>query len=85
MEPGPPPPGLPDWRHETCASCHPAEAEAWARSGHATARTNFVFQRALTEERPDWCVRCHAPLAAPLASKDGASPPSREAPPRSRV
>jgi nitrate/TMAO reductase-like tetraheme cytochrome c subunit len=63
MELGPLPAELESWDAAACVSCHPAQAEAWARSGHATARTDFVFQAALAEDRPEWCVGCHAPLA----------------------
>jgi hypothetical protein len=55
--------GLKDWSAATCAKCHAAEAEDWQHSGHAAARTNFVFQAALRFDEPEWCVRCHAPLA----------------------
>lgn len=67
MELGPLPAGLESWDAATCIACHPAQGEAWARSGHATARTNFVFQAALLEDRPEWCVGCHAPLARDLS------------------
>ncbi|MBS2026586.1 MAG: hypothetical protein JST54_01675 [Deltaproteobacteria bacterium] len=65
---GPVAPGLEDWSQVRCASCHADEARAWAQSGHATARTNFVFQAALTADDPTWCLRCHAPLARDLSA-----------------
>lgn len=66
MEPGPAPHGLPDWNVQRCAECHPAQVESWRHSGHATARMDDVFQVALTEDRPAWCVQCHAPFARNL-------------------
>ncbi|WP_371745719.1 multiheme c-type cytochrome [Myxococcus sp. CA033] len=66
MEVGPAPHGLPDWSVQRCAECHAPQVEAWKRSGHATARTDDVFQVAITEDRPAWCVQCHAPLARNL-------------------
>ncbi|WIG96017.1 multiheme c-type cytochrome [Myxococcus sp. SDU36] len=66
MDVGPAPHGLPDWRVQRCAECHAAQVDAWRHSGHATARTDDVFQVALTEDRPAWCVQCHAPLARNL-------------------
>jgi len=59
---GTPPSGF-AWRTEDCIRCHPAQGEAWRHSGHAQARSSFVFQAALAVESPQWCVRCHAPLA----------------------
>lgn len=76
MEPGPAPHGLPDWDVQRCAECHPAQVESWRNSGHATARDDDVFQVALTEDRPAWCVQCHAPLARNLES----GPPRSSAP-----
>ncbi len=55
--------GLKDWSQARCAKCHEDHADAWKHSGHAAARTNFVFQAALRFDEPTWCVRCHAPLA----------------------
>ncbi|QSQ28267.1 hypothetical protein JY651_26305 [Pyxidicoccus parkwayensis] len=66
MEPGPAPHGLPDWDAQRCAECHPAQVESWRNSGHANGRIDDVFQVALTEDRPAWCVQCHAPLARNL-------------------
>src|SRR4051812_4070831 len=63
MELPPLAPGLKSWSAQSCAKCHAATADAWAHSGHAAARTNFVFQAALRFDEPTWCVRCHAPLA----------------------
>ncbi len=73
MEPGPAPHGLPDWDVKRCAECHPAQVESWRNSGHANARIDDVFQVAITEDRPAWCVQCHAPLARNL--ERGALPP----------
>src|SRR5258705_13622099 len=55
--------GLKDWSARGCAKCHAQTAEDLQHSGHAAARTNFVFQAALRFDEPTWCVRCHAPLA----------------------
>ncbi|MCP3143532.1 cytochrome c family protein [Pyxidicoccus xibeiensis] len=66
MDVGSAPHGLPDWGVQRCAGCHPAQVDSWRHSGHATARTDDVFQVALTEDRPGWCVQCHAPLARNL-------------------
>lgn len=57
------PKGLHGWSTKECASCHAREARDWMLSGHASARTNFVFQAALQIESPTWCVQCHAPLS----------------------
>ncbi|MCI0570340.1 MAG: cytochrome c family protein [Myxococcaceae bacterium] len=76
MQLGPLPAGLATWDAATCARCHPDEAEAWSRSGHARARTDLLFQAALTQDRPEWCVGCHAPLARDT----GRVVPSAEAP-----
>ncbi|MFY1825638.1 multiheme c-type cytochrome [Myxococcus fulvus] len=73
MEVGPAPHGLPDWSIQRCAECHAPEVDAWRHSGHASARTDDVFQVAITEDRPGWCVQCHAPLAQNL--ERGALPP----------
>jgi hypothetical protein len=63
MELPPVPRGLKDWSQARCVKCHEPDAELWQHSGHAAARTNFVFQAALRFDEPTWCVRCHAPLA----------------------
>jgi hypothetical protein len=63
MDLGPPPAGLPDWSARRCQGCHPAQAAAFALSGHAQARTSFVFAAALRREEPGFCLRCHAPQA----------------------
>ena len=77
MEPGPAPHGLPDWGVQRCAECHSEQVEQWRNSGHATARKDDVFQVALTEDRPAWCVQCHAPFARNL--ERGAPPPDSPA------
>jgi hypothetical protein len=41
---------------------------SWRHSGHATSRLDDVFQVAITEDRPAWCVQCHAPFARNLES-----------------
>ena len=66
MEAGPAPHDLPDWSVQRCAECHAAQVESWRHSGHAQARVDDVFQVALTEDRPGWCVQCHAPFARNL-------------------
>jgi hypothetical protein len=63
MELPPVPLGLKDWSQARCVKCHEPHADAWQHSGHAAARTNFVFQAALRFDEPQWCVRCHAPQA----------------------
>ncbi|MCY1045480.1 multiheme c-type cytochrome [Corallococcus sp. bb12-1] len=77
MEPGPAPHGLPDWDVRRCEECHAEQVTQWRASGHATARTDDVFQVAITEDRPAWCVQCHAPFARNL--KRGALPPDSPA------
>ncbi|MCP3097475.1 cytochrome c family protein [Myxococcus sp. K15C18031901] len=74
MEVGEAPHGLPDWSVSRCEGCHAEQVESWRHSGHATARTDDVFQVAITEDRPGWCVQCHAPLARNL--ERGALPPN---------
>jgi hypothetical protein len=80
MEPGRAPHGLPDWSPERCVGCHRRQVEAWQQSGHARAREDDVFQAALTEDRPGWCIQCHAPLARLL--ERGPLPP--RSPPEER-
>lgn len=50
-----------------CADCHPDITAEWARSRHAVAWTNGIFQREYRQKPSDWCVHCHAPLAARYA------------------
>lgn len=64
----------------SCTSCHEAETAAWAASGHASARVNFVFRASLTKDEPEWCVGCHAPLA----TKFDRSVPPADAPAEER-
>ena len=80
MEPGSAPHGLPDWSVSRCAGCHAEQVEAWRHSGHATARTDDVFQVAITEDHPAWCIQCHAPFARNL--ERGALP--SDSPPEER-
>lgn len=49
-----------------CMSCHAAEHAEWSGSRHANAYTNPIFQREYRARPEDWCVHCHAPLAAQL-------------------
>lgn len=46
-----------------CATCHAAIVGEWARSRHAAAWTNGIFQREWSGRPQAWCVNCHAPLA----------------------
>lgn len=64
MQPGPAPQGLSSWDVAECGKCHVDVVAQWRESGHASARSHHVFQAALREESPVWCVRCHAPLSA---------------------
>ena len=77
MQLPPPVHGLKDWSARGCAKCHATAADQWEHSGHAAARTNFVFQAALKFDEPTWCVRCHAPLAK---RADRSVPPPGAAP-----
>ncbi|MCA9493529.1 MAG: hypothetical protein KC621_26540 [Myxococcales bacterium] len=52
----------------TCGGCHPAELEAWERTGHANGVDGEVLSAWLPEVRHAWgagaaqrCVACHAP------------------------
>lgn len=51
----------------SCARCHPGQYAEWQASRHAHAWTNGIFRREYRELPRDWCVHCHAPLAAQLA------------------
>jgi len=58
-----------------CASCHAAISAEWARSRHALAWTNGIFQREYQAQPRPWCVNCHAPMPvqqAGLAAGDHA-------------
>ncbi|MCB9687902.1 MAG: hypothetical protein H6735_22870 [Alphaproteobacteria bacterium] len=57
-----------DRSSETCGGCHPAELEAWQRTGHARGVDGEVLAAWLPEVREAWgegaerrCVACHAP------------------------
>ena len=56
---------------ESCAGCHPVHYEQWRGSMHAYAAKDPVFlamnqrgQRETNGELGDFCVDCHAPIAA---------------------
>lgn len=56
---------------ETCKGCHPIHYREWSSSMHAYAAQDPVFlamnkrgQRETDGELGDFCVRCHAPMAA---------------------
>lgn len=74
MDLGPPPAGLADWSASRCQGCHRQQAETFAQSGHAQARTSFVFAAALRREEPGFCLRCHAPQARSASAPDEAAP-----------
>ena len=54
-----------------CASCHPAIVDEWARSRHALAWTNSIFQTEYAARPQAWCVNCHAPLVTQQADLAG--------------
>lgn len=62
----------------SCASCHATVAEEWARTAHALAWVDEVYQAELrTKKRPELCHGCHAP--EPLfAGAWSARPAARE-------
>lgn len=47
-----------------CATCHPSESAEWEASLHRASFTDADFQSSFQTEPLDFCVRCHAPLAA---------------------
>jgi hypothetical protein len=56
---------------EACRSCHPSHVEEWSASAHAHSSEDpvFVALNRLGQEETggalgDFCIRCHAPLAA---------------------
>jgi hypothetical protein len=55
-----------------CVSCHPSEAEEWARSRHRQSDTNAAYRAAFAIEPLPFCRGCHAPEANPR------KPPPRE-------
>lgn len=55
-------PALPA-RMARCERCHEDAAAEHARSMHAQAFDDPLFQREWSHGRAAWCVRCHAPLA----------------------
>ncbi len=52
-----------------CASCHAEIAAEWAKSRHALAWTNGIFQREYRARPLAWCVNCHAPLTTQQAGQ----------------
>ena len=54
-----------------CASCHAAIVDEWARSRHALAWTNSIFQTEYAARPQAWCVNCHAPLTTQQADLAG--------------
>jgi hypothetical protein len=64
---------------ETCKGCHPIHYREWSSSMHAYAARDPVFvamnkrgQRETRGELGDFCIKCHAPMAAlDKRSKDG--------------
>jgi hypothetical protein len=54
-----------------CATCHAAIVDEWARSRHAVAWTNSIFQTEYSARPQAWCVNCHAPLATQQADLAG--------------
>lgn len=44
-----------------CASCHPAQAERWKRSRHASSGLNRLYLANLSQEPMQWCAGCHVP------------------------
>jgi hypothetical protein len=55
-----------------CGRCHAGHLAEWKTSRHAVAWTNGIFQREFRSEPRQWCVNCHAPIAAAPAD-DGVS------------
>lgn len=58
-----------------CARCHADITAEWAKSRHALAWTNGIFQREFQAAPKQWCINCHAPMPvqqAELASADHA-------------
>jgi hypothetical protein len=64
-----------------CGGCHPAQHAAWARSRHAAAWTNPVFQAGFAAEPLPFCVHCHAPAARQAAELLPLLPAARPAGP----
>jgi hypothetical protein len=54
-----------------CAACHAAIVDEWARSRHALAWTNSIFQTEYSTRPQAWCVNCHAPLTTQQADLAG--------------
>ncbi|HWU87004.1 MAG TPA: multiheme c-type cytochrome [Kofleriaceae bacterium] len=69
IDPGPAADALLDARG--CAGCHAAITDEWARSRHALAWTNSIFQTEYAARPQAWCVNCHAPLATQQADLAG--------------
>lgn len=69
---------LPGLETYACASCHEAVAREWARTTHALAWLDEVYQAELaTKKRPELCHGCHAPEPL-LAGAFSARPDARE-------
>jgi hypothetical protein len=68
-------------RAEACSPCHAAAHAEWAASRHGLAWTNAIFQREYRQQRLEWCVHCHAPLAEQLRQVRGWPPRASPAPP----
>lgn len=69
IDPGPAAPELLDAKG--CASCHAPIVDEWAKSRHAVAWTNSIFQREYSVRPQAWCVNCHAPLTTQQVDLDG--------------
>ncbi len=62
-EPMDPAPGVGSLSAQQCRVCHPAIYEEWARSGHARAFTDPLYQAELEHQPTTFvCHRCHSPL-----------------------
>lgn len=45
-----------------CVQCHGEISAEWAKSRHALAWTNGIFQREFQAAPKQWCINCHAPM-----------------------
>lgn len=81
-----PPKPLPDarpaelerWKELSCAECHEDVTREWARTTHAMAWIDPLYQESLKEKKkPESCHNCHIP--EPLSHiEPGAKPKSRD-------
>jgi len=81
-----PPKPLPDarpaelerWKELSCAECHEDVTREWARTTHAMAWIDPLYQESLKEKKkPESCHNCHIP--EPLSHVEpGAKPKSRD-------